>query len=216
MKSSGVRYVCFAVAACLLAACVSCNHASSGPQSAATRAHAKPGPKESFQTIIDTFKRRMEDTPVGFVVTNSNGRSSLTGQNKVDYELIEPQTESDPYKAVIKVTSRSRYSVKLQNEVPDESAREKNAKKTDSLLPEKNAKGQTPIDPSLGKDAAADSKSAPPTTHTSEQVIPHEDNEQRKYELLYRDGRWVLVTELNKETEQAVQNAFTTALKTQD
>jgi hypothetical protein len=216
MKSSGVRYACFAAVSCLLAACVSCNHSSSGSQSAASRAHAKPGPKESFQTIIDVFKHRMEDTPVGFVVTNSNGRSSLTGQNKVDYELIEPKTESDPYKAVVKVSTRSRYSVKVQSEVPDESAREKNAKKAERLLPEKTVKGQEPFDSSIGKASADDSKSAAtPTTHTSEQVIPHEEKDDRKYDLLYEDGKWVLVTELNKETEQAVQNAFKSALDTQ-
>lgn len=157
----------------------------------------------------------MEDTPVGFVVNNSNGRSSLTGQNKVEYELIEPKTESDPYKAVVKVSTRSRYSVKVQTEVPDESAREKNAKKGDLLPPEKNAKGQEPFDPTLGKASADDAKSAQVPTHTSEQVIPHEDNEVRKYDLLYQDGKWILVTELNKETEQAVQNAFKTALDTQ-
>ncbi len=213
MKSSGVRYACLAVASCLLAACLSCNHSSSGPQAKAP--HAKPGPKESFETIMETFKRRMEDTPVGFVVNNSNGRSSLTGQNKVDYELIEPKTEADPYKAVVKVTSRSRYSVKVQSEVPDESAHEKNAKKSDHILPDKSAKGEESFDSSLGKASSDDSKSAATSTHTSEQVIPHEDNEERKYELLYQDGRWVLVTELNKETEQAVQNAFKTALDTQ-
>src|SRR6478609_5434991 len=119
MKSSGVRYVSFAVMACLVAACISCNHSSGGSQ-AASRAHVKPGPKEGFQVIMDTFKRRMEDTSVGFVVNNSNGRSSLTGQNKVDYELIEPKTESDPWKAIVKMTTQSRYSVKLQSEIPDE------------------------------------------------------------------------------------------------
>jgi hypothetical protein len=216
MKSSGVRYACFAVASCLLAACVSCNHSSSGSPSATSHQRAKPGPKESFDTIMETFKRRMEDTPVGFVVNNSNGRSSLTGQNKVDYELIEPKTESDPFKAVVKVTSRSRYSMKVQSEVPDESAREKNAKKTEHMLPEKTTKGQEqPFDPSAAKPSPDDSKSAATPTRTSEQVIPHEDNEVRKYDLLYQDGRWILVTELNKETEQAVQNAFKTALDTQ-
>jgi hypothetical protein len=214
MKFTGVRYACFAVASCLLAACVSCNHSSSG-SAAVSHPHAKPGPKESFDTIMETFKRRMEDTPVGFVVNNSNGRSSLTGQNKVDYELIQPKTESDPYKAVVKVTSRSRYSVKVQSEVPDESAREKNTKKADHLLPEKNAKGEEPFDPAVAKASTEDAKSTATSTHTSEQVIPHEDNEERKYELDYRGGRWVLVTELNKETEQAVQNAFKTALDTQ-
>jgi hypothetical protein len=213
MKSSGVRYVSFAATACLLATCISCNH--SGGSQAAARAHVKPGPKESFQVIMETFKRRMEDTSVGFVVNNANGRSSLTGQNKVDYELIEPKTASDPYKAIVKMTTQSRYSVKLQSDVPDESAREKNAKKEERLLPEKNKKGEEPFDPSLGKGSNENSKPATTSTHPTEQVIPHEDHEERKYELVYQDGRWVLVTELNKETEQAVQNAFKSALETQ-
>jgi hypothetical protein len=67
----------------------------------------------------------------------------------------------------------------------------------------------------LGKGSADNTKSAATSTHTTEQVIPHEDREDRKYELLYQDGKWILVTELNKETEQAVQNAFKSALDTQ-
>ena len=38
------------------------------------------------------------------------------------------------------------------------------------------------------------------------------DQRERKYELQYVDGRWRLVTPLQKETEQSIDNAFTTAL----
>jgi hypothetical protein len=216
MTSLGVRSAYSAVLVCLLGVCGSCTHQSAATTTAAAKKHAKPGPEESFQPIIETFRRRMEETPIGFVVNNSNGRSSMTGTNKVSYELMPPKTENDPYKATITVKSQFRYSVKVSSETPDESAHEKNSNKNDRLLNEKDQKGNESFDSGVGKSSTESSKSAAPATHATEQVLPHTDVEEHKYDLIYQDGKWILVTELNKDTEQAVQNAFKSALETQN
>ena len=64
--------------------------------------------------------------------------------------------------------------------------------------------------------AAEPSKPAASSHGGDETVTRRPDVERRTYELLYKSGRWELVTELNKETEQSIQNAFKSALETQD
>ncbi len=214
MTSLGVRSAFCGVLVCLLGAVASCTHQSAA-SAAAAKKHAKPKPEESFEIIMETFRRRMEETPVGLVVNNPNGRTTLTGTNKVSSELHPPKTADDPYKATITVKSQSRYSVKVQTETPDEATREKGSK-NDRLLPDKEQKGNEAFDSNVAKGSSDNSKTAGSGTHVSEQVLPPlKDEEVHNYDLVYQDGRWILVTELNKETEQAVQNAFKSALETQ-
>ena len=207
MKSLGVRLAVCAGIVCLLGVIASCSHQSVATTTAVAKKHGKPGPEESFETIMDTFRRRMEETPVLFVVNNPNGRTSMTGTNKVSSKLVPPASPDEPYKATITVKSESRYSVKV-SETPEDAGHEKSGNKSDRLIPDKDKKGSDSFDPSFAKGASDASKSAGATTHPTEQVLPHTDIEEHKYDLLYQDGRWVLVTELNKETEQAIQNAF--------
>lgn len=213
MKALGVRSAVFAVLACLVAVVASCSNESAATQAAAKK-HAKPGPEESFQVIMDTFRRRMEETPVLFVVNNPNGRTSMTGTNKVSSEVFPPKSDGEPYKATITVHSESRYSVKVTSEAPEDSGHEKSSK-GDRLSSDKDQKGSDSFDQFSTK-GVGDSKSSGQATRASEQVLPHADVEERKYDLVHQDGRWVLVTELNKETEQAIQNAFKSALETQN
>jgi hypothetical protein len=214
MKSLGVRSAVFAILACLVGVIASCNHQSAATSQAAAKKHAKPGPEESFQTIMDTFRRRMEETPVMFIVNNPNGRTSMTGTNKVSSEVFPPKAEGDSYKATISVHSESRYSVKV-SETTDDSSHDKNNGKSDRMLPDKDQKGNDALDQFSTKGSSDSSKSAGSSPHTTEQVLGHPDVEDHKYDLVYQDGRWVLVTELNKETEQAIANAFKSALDTQ-
>lgn len=215
MTSLGVRSAFCGFLVCLLGVAASCTHQSSATGTAAAKKHAKPTPEESFQVIMETFRRRMEETPVGFVVNNPNGRSTMVGSNKVSYELVAPKSAEEQYKAVVTVKSQSRYSVKVSTETPDDTSHEKTTTKNDRLLPEKDKKGNESFDSGFAKSSGDNSKSNSSGTHVSEQVLPHDDMEEHKYNLLYQDGKWILVTELNQETEQAVQNAFKTALETQ-
>ena len=52
---------------------------------------------------------------------------------------------------------------------------------------------------------------------TEDVITPPKPQEKdvRKYELVYQNGRWTLITELNTKTEQLIQNAFRNALDTQ-
>jgi hypothetical protein len=218
MKLLGIRLAFLATSLGVAAACISCSHQDTHNSKAATAKNAKPGPEESFDLIIETFRRRMEETPIGFVISDSSGRSTMTGTNKVSHELIRPANETDPYKAVITVTSQSRYSIKRAKDSSEDADREKNADpKADNPLAETgDDSGVESFDPGLiGKPAAESSKTSGPARTTPDVIRRPPDEEVRKYELLYQNGRWILVTELSKETEQSIQNAFNSALDTQ-
>ena len=125
MSLLGLRPILLSAALIVAASCTSC---SDGKPSPAAVQNAKPTPEESFNTIVETFRRRIEDTPVGFVASNSTGRSSMIGTNKVSSELIRPTNEADPYKAVITVTSESRYRIRrTKKEASDDKERDQNA-----------------------------------------------------------------------------------------
>lgn len=170
--------------------------------------------------VMDTFRRRMEDSPIGFVVSDASGRSTMSGSNKVTYELIKPAKEGDPYKAEVTVESTSSYSILRTKDSGDEKQRDKGSNaKSDSLLKDADKeRGVESFDPSVAGGASEStepSKSAA-TPHGGEGTVARRpDVERRTYELIYKDGRWGLVTELNKETEQSIQNAFRSALETQ-
>jgi len=218
MRLIRVQHILLAMGAIAALSGTSCNHHSAGTKHTAA-ANAKVGPEESFQPIIEMFRRRMEETPVGFVVSDASSRSTLTGTNKVSHEVIKPQNPDESYKAIITVTSQSRYWVARTKE-DEESDRDKESKdaaaKNEKLSTdapdEKNGKSFDPA----GSVSGDSSRSGPGSIIGERTSIPSSDKDERKYELVYENGKWKLVTQLNPETEQSVQHAFENALATQD
>jgi hypothetical protein len=216
MKFLGFSQIATILMVLAAAPCISCNRPASTSTTTATKS-AKPGPEESLTDIMGVFRRRMEDTPIGFVATNSSGRSAMTGTNKVSYELVRPAADGEPYKAFITVVSTSHYSVLRTVETDKEDSRDKESNgKSTSILdePDPNA---IPIN---SEESDATTEETPndkkgPKRPGEEKVGRQKDQATRTYELIYENGRWDLVTKLNEQTEQAVGNAFKNALGTQ-
>lgn len=216
MKPFGFPQIAILWTSLTIACCVSCNRQASNSATAAK--NTKPGPEVSFDGIMDMFRRRMEETPIGFVATNSSGRSAMTGTNKVSYELIRPTSKGEPYKAVVTVTSQSHYSILRTTETSKDESRDKaNGEKSSGTLDETDPDAIS-LD-SNSSDPAADEGSTQRKSATrpgEEKVSRQKDEEIRKYELIYEGGRWSLVTKLNDQTEKAIENAFSNALDTQN
>jgi hypothetical protein len=212
MRTIGIRFTVLTMGMISALSGISCNDHSTAPKHAAV--NAKPGPEESFETIMEMFRRRMEEVPIGFVVSDASSRSTLTGTNKVSHELIKPANAGEPYKAVVTVTSQSRYWVARTKETDDadRDAKEAAAKNAKQAV-ESGAENANSSDPSASA-PSGDLRSHGPLTG-ERTALPSSDEDQRKYELVYENGRWKLVTQLNLETEQSVQNAFNNALDTQ-
>jgi hypothetical protein len=212
MKLLGTRIVLVVIAAAGAVSCISCDRQAGSSSAVGSSKILKPTPEDTLSFVMETFRRRVEETPIGFVIADSNGRSTMTGTNKVSYEIIRPADGGDKLKAIVTVTSQSRYSIKRSKESeekPEEQAANKSS--LDSAEDEQN--GVESFDPSVASKQSADTSLS---TGRSEDVVARRPEEEtRKYELDYVDGRWTLVTQLNPETESSIQNAFKNALDVQ-
>ena len=194
----------------LLAACD--RHITSGESADI----AKNTPEERFKHILESFRRKIEDQPVGFVVSDGGSRTTMMGTNKVTSELIPPKTPDGHYKAVITVSSQSRYSLRRTKAGADETEREKNSNNqgTNPLADPKDKQSVGILEPDLASAPRNDtSASAPKTTQSEDDVVTRRPNDDiRKFELEDDGVRWVLVTKPNPKTEQSIEFAFSEAL----
>jgi hypothetical protein len=152
------------------------------------------------------------------MLRDADGHSMMTGRNEVSHKLIPPAKKGDPYKAVIIVGSQSRYSI--QRVKGDEESEEQAARqRTDHFGDEAETSDLEVYDSDLvgpTEDAKPDQRTAKSASEKVEKTVTRQaDQQQREYELVYQDGKWMLITPLDPETEQSIENAFKRALDTQ-
>ena len=186
----------------------------------APRTSANPGPEESFDLILETFRRGVEGVKIGFVARREGGHSMMSGDNKVSHKLIPPTQEGDPYKAIITVESKSSYSMQ-RTTIPEDKRENNNSGNQDSqsgIAGAENPVGIDILDSDLvGRPADTGAMAGPSQPIADATTIARRPQTPvtKSYELQYENGRWALVTELDPETEQGIRNAFEHAFKTQ-
>jgi hypothetical protein len=177
---------------------------------------AKSTPEERFQNILDSFRHKIEGQPVGFVVAEGGNRTTMMGTSTVTSELIRPETADGHFKAVITVSSESRYSVRRTK--TEESEREKNSQNNSSsaLDDPKKKKGVAILEPDLAQPGRSEPSTSPTKTPAEDIVLRRPPNQDvRKYELVDDGDRWVLITKPDPKTEQSIEFAFSEALARQ-
>lgn len=194
---------------------VGCRPEAAAPPPAVAE-HSSPA--ESFEEIVKVFENGMElpGSNLSDVFRQDTGASSrIQVHNTVTSELIPPASADEPYRGTITVSSQSVYSMRRAVEDKDESedddyqqAAGSNAFGTESS----NTEFQS-FDQGLIANAPKDEKKAESSETPIVQRRPEKDD--RTYELLYRDGRWELITKLDPKTERSVANAFDRALRHQ-
>jgi len=207
---------------CLAALVGGCNRDAVGPNSAAAAKQEKPGPEESFKRIMEEFKRKVEDIPIGFVVTNANTRSSMVGTNKVSYEMIPPAGGENRYKAVVTIVSQTQYSFHRSKSTGEESDKDQNASNQNqsTLNERKDNTSISILDSTLAGKATrspsdASGGSSSKNDSVEEVAASRPDQRVRKYDLVYENGRWVLATKPDPKNEKSIQFAFDQALSGQ-
>jgi hypothetical protein len=199
----------------------SCRQQAEDPSNlAATARSTESGPEESFAIIVETFRRGVEDIPIGFVVHEAGGHSRMTGKNEVSHELIRPAKEGDRYRGVITVKSQSSYSIQRSVEADGDVDTDGEVDEgTGSAAQSQEDPAAQVYDPGLVGASDAGAEASPPPTATPDSsdvtVTRRADRKKRQYELVYENGRWVLTTKLDPNTEQSIEYAFDRALKTQ-
>jgi hypothetical protein len=217
MKRAEISLAMLVSIAVLAIGIVGCDDQSTSTQSAAAARAARNSAEESFQLIVDTFRRGVEDIPIGFVVRQESGHSMMVGKNEVSHELIRPTKEGEPYRAVITVASRSRYSLK-RDSVPEDDSQDKADNQSSGIdsSDESGDSGTEIIDSDLVSSQDSNNQTRRSNAGSTETMIARRPDEgERNYDLVYDKGRWKLVTKLDPETERSIRNAFDQALKTQ-
>jgi hypothetical protein len=216
MNRSSVGHV-FAAVALIVAAATGCQkQAGDTKAKAAPAVTTKPTPEESFELIVETFRRGVEDVPFGFKVDDgSGGRTMMTGRNVVTHKLIPPAKEGEPLKAEIKVASKSQYSLQRSTEQPEADSEESE----DATDTESTDDSDVQIfDPAVASTPGAGTDRRATTTKEDKSAVTvarRDDQDERTYELVYENGRWKLVTKLDPKTEELIKFAFDRALATQ-
>jgi hypothetical protein len=220
MNRSSFRHA-FVAATLTVAAAVGCQKPANNSATAVAPANtAQPTPEESFAMIVETFRRGVEDVPIGFVVQDGSGsQTMMTGRNTVTHELFPPAKQGDPFKAVIKVNSESRYSLQRSTEEPNtgDANQASDNSNADSLADGSDVQIFDPAVASAPGANGADRRTTTPKAEKNAVAIapPVENIHERAYHLVYENGRWKLVTELDPKTEGSIQLAFDRALESQ-
>ena len=173
-------------------------------------------PEERFNRIMESFRRKIDGQPVGFVITQGSNRTTMLGSNKVSSELIKPTTPDGHYKAIVTVATESHYSMR-RTKTAEEAEREQNTKSRSAADDPKDKKGVGILEPDLAGPPKVEAPQAPtkPPTQDEEIVTRRPDEDVRKYELVDDGQHWTLVTKLDHKTEQSIQFAFDEAIKQQ-
>jgi hypothetical protein len=204
---------------CLLAlASLGCEDESTPRRNPAA---SRPSPEQSFQQIVAFVKSRVETgagaMPSGFVTERPGRRSQFVVHNEVTSQFIPPATPEEASRGIITVTSRSVYSLR-RSEQPDDANGNRDG---ESLGDEFDL-----LDDDEGDDSGidvfdGDLVAALPRNKNGPKQVPvtvvdrKEDENVRAFEFAFENERWMLKTEPDPATEQAIKRAFERALSLQ-
>ena len=219
MKSISVRNVFYSALLAVFAGGAGC-----AEESAVTIQPPPPplvaltGPEASFEAVVETFRRGVEDVPIGFVVhDDAGGHSMLTGRNEVTHQLVPPTKEDDRYHGTITVKSQARYSMQRSTEETNDQADEQSGDENANGQQSGDESGVEIFDPALVSAPDEPIKDRRPANRDKNAAIVarKETKHERSYQLVYENGRWKLITKLDPKTEKSIQYAFDQALKSQ-
>lgn len=173
-------------------------------------------PAESFEELVTALKEGLElpgGQASGFYSATSGTSSRFQVHNTVSSELIPPAQSGDPYRGVITVTTQSVYSLRKSAEEEQDKDEDNAANRGSSLLDEsaESGTGFSSFDQGLVTESP-DNKVGRTDIDT---VQRRADKVDRKFELVYKNDRWELVTAIDKETDASIENAFARALRLQ-
>jgi hypothetical protein len=172
----------------------------------------QPSPEEGFKFIVSTIRRAIETTSSGVMPSGSlsggGGFTALSIRTQVADEYIAPATDGDAPRGRITIASESEIMIQ-----PGARNGEDGNERKSNELGGPSAEGATDIE-SLIQAARSQSGrgNGPPLSESS---LPRTSKASKTYELVHKDGRWTLETDIDREKEPAAFEALDYALKTQ-
>jgi hypothetical protein len=181
-----------ALLACVCIPGVGCDGPPPPAPAAPANEPAPPTPEKRFAAFLEAFTRQLNNDQIrgnAAVMTRGDDPNGPTAQWKteVTHEVLPPSADGAPRRAKLRVTTTSKVTVVIKRKsVDDEEGEEEDSERSDA-----DRDGQTaPRSSTKTVPLVADS---PMKTLPSEQVSD--------YDFEFRDGRWVLLTEIDREKE---------------
>lgn len=188
-----------------------CDNAAPPPPPAVVK---PPTPTERFDRFIAALKRWVEsdDTRVAVAQGDLNvdpGTPVTSWQSRVEHRILKPEEEGGELRAEVAIRTRSTVSMVMTPSDEEEDEKQKAADREEErsedaidLPPELRNLKQAPATGSLDR-----LRSSP--------IVERKDEHVSRYELAYRDDKWVLLTELDTENEPFNSGAVEHALRQQ-
>jgi len=179
---------------------------------------AKPvTPESTFEAIVESISEALEirsGDEGGFLSSGTGVSSRFRVHNTIESKLIPPAKADEPYRGEIAVITRSIYSLRksADEEQKDDDKKQPSANRSSGLLEESAESGPGFNSFDEGLVAEADDKSGRIEILS---VQRRDDTVERKYELVYKNNLWELVSKIDKEKDAAIENAFQRALSQQ-
>lgn len=166
-------------------------------------ADLKPLAERQFDHIMQDIKRVVESKdPLRSETMPTVGGAGAEWRTTVTHDLIKPENESDPYRAVIHVNTVSTITV-IKIDQPDFEEKSKANDKQSETATE----GLEGIE-QLGE-------ASPGLNIPSSPIKTFDNSQSRDYEMIHENGRWRLLTELDPDTERTIEFAFSAAISRQ-
>lgn len=191
---------------------VFCTGCQDPPASEVTAVPREESPEKSFNEIAKQIAQSVQTgaggMPGSFIAREPDGHSRLVIKNDVKHEFLPPKKEGEPYRGLITVTSKFDYSI--QRVAGGGEQEDERGEDADKELENGNWQdgGATILDNDLVQRSESRSSRKSESEQSEDLIARRSDEDVSTYELAYENNRWVLKTQLNPDTEQAIKNAF--------
>lgn len=170
-------------------------------------------PEERFEAFLSTLRRQIEDDSMGsFQASNEFnapvGTPVTNAKIEVESELIKPEGEAESYRARVCLINNSKVTVVLPGPSEEEVAEAKAEQEKEIEQLEQELEGVGELDSLL----------TPPKLASSGGTTIHEiksEEDTNCYELEFREGRWELISELDRENKPFYASVIEYSLKRQ-
>lgn len=173
---------------------------------------AAPDPKAIFDEFFKTFRHEIVSDLPQFATMKDGNFSSLKTNRTVSHELFPPTDADATYRANITIKTETQFTFRPAQK--EGGADQEDDGKTTDESPEGSGFGL----PALGgfEELGVVGPAASPGEGFPAGPLPPQKNEDEQvYELAFENGRWVLKTEPDPETERFIKATFDFVLSNQ-
>ncbi|TWT46648.1 hypothetical protein [Botrimarina hoheduenensis] len=176
---------------------------------------AEPTAEDRYANFLESLKRWVESDDIRSAVALTDlevdpGTPVTSWRSSVEHRLIKPKNPGDEYRAEVAIRTKSSVTMVIPpSEEVESDPDQRNAERD-------NAENELALDLPKELRALQQRPSASDLDRLrSSPIVEREKERVSRYELAYRDNRWVLITELDPDSQPFNAGAIEYALNQQ-